>query len=681
VGGAVTRRFHKLLVANRGEIAVRILRTAHALGYATVAVHSQADADAPHVRLADEAVELGPPPAAQSYLSIERLLDAARRTGADALHPGYGFLSENADLATACADAGLVFVGPPAEAIRLMGNKRLARLAMQRAGVPCVPGVDGAEGAAQDQEDAALAREARRLGFPVMIKAAAGGGGRGMRLASREEELLEALRAARAEAEATFGSGELLLERAVAQARHVELQIFADVHGHTIHLGERDCSIQRRHQKLLEETPSPVVTPELRRRMGEAAVAAARACGYVGAGTVEFLLDAERRFFFLEMNTRLQVEHPVTELVTGLDLVAWQLDVAAGLPLPLGQEEVRPRGHAIEVRLCAEDPTQGFAPRTGVVHRWRPAAGPGVRIDAGLADGLEVGPHYDPLLAKLVAWGEDREQARRRLLRAVEKTVLLGLTSNRAFLARVLRNPRFVAGEATTGFLAEELARDPGLAARRSPPALVALGAVLLSSRERPAAGRSTPTGWRSAGRSVHGQRLRQGEAVLELSVDLSDAAAGRYRVTRGPGRGQAGGEERVELELLDDDGATCSFRAGGVRRRAEYVRLDDRLQLQAGLDELELQVEDATREPPAPPDRAHGGPVSAPMDGVVVALLVAAGDRVEAGQTLAVVEAMKMQHAVKAPVEGRVVRTLASEGAQVRARQVLVEVESSGGD
>jgi geranyl-CoA carboxylase alpha subunit len=655
------RRFHKVLVANRGEIAVRVLRSAHALGYATVAVHSEADRDALHVRLADEAVEIGPAPSRASYLSIPRILEAARRTGADAVHPGYGFLSENPEFAEACAAAGLTFVGPPGEAIRLMGNKRLAKLAMQRAGVPCVPGY---EGAAQDDET--LLREARRIGWPVMVKAAAGGGGRGMRLTLREEDLAENLRAARAEASAAFGSGELLLERALLDPRHVEVQIFADRHGHALWLGERDCSIQRRHQKLVEEAPSPVVTPELRRRLGEAAVAAARACGYVGAGTVEFLVDPERSFYFLEMNTRLQVEHPVTELVTGLDLVAWQLDVAAGLPLPLAQEQVEARGHAIEVRLNAEDPANGFLPQTGVVRRWRPASGPGVRIDTGLVEGLAVGSHYDPLLAKVIAWGRDRDEARRRLVRALEESVLLGVTTNRAFLAGVLRNPRFVAGEATTAFLAQELPRDPGLAAPATPPALFAVGAVLLAGRAAERPRDAAPPGWRSAGRSVHTLRLRQGEAVHAVEVDFAEAASGRYRV--------AWAQQRVDLELLHHDGAVAELRAGGVRRRAAYALAGDRVLLDAALAQLELV--DETQAPAARAGARHGGPIAAPMDGVVAALLVAEGDRVEKGQTLAVVEAMKMQHALKAGFHGTVLRTLAREGAQVKARQVLLELE-----
>ena len=425
--------FEKVLVANRGEIACRVLQSARSLGYRTVAVFSEADAGARHVQLADEAVCIGPATAAESYLNVPALLDACRRSGADAVHPGYGFLSENADFAAACAEAGVTFIGPPAEAIRLMGSKRLSKIAMQEAGVPCVPGYQG-----EDQSDDTLIKEAEAVGLPLMIKASAGGGGRGMRVVTEPQQIAAQLKSARQEAKSSFGNDELILERAVINPRHVEIQVFGDHHGNVIHLGERDCSVQRRHQKVVEEAPSPVVDEDLRRRMGEAAVNAAKACDYVGAGTVEFLLGADGEFYFLEMNTRLQVEHPVTELVTGQDLVAWQLRVAAGEPLPLTQEQVRLTGHAMEVRLYAEDPAQGYLPQTGPVLSWRPASGEGVRIDHGLVDGAEVGSHYDPMLAKIIAFGASRDEARRRLIRAVEDTVLMGLDDNRRFLERVM---------------------------------------------------------------------------------------------------------------------------------------------------------------------------------------------------------------------------------------------------
>ncbi|MDP6876477.1 MAG: biotin carboxylase N-terminal domain-containing protein, partial [Alphaproteobacteria bacterium] len=388
--------FTKVLIANRGEIACRIMRTAHTMGYRTVAVYSEADGDAPHVGMADQAVCIGPAPVAESYLNVPAILDAAARTGADAVHPGYGFLAENGDFARACTDAGLTFIGPSAEAIDLMGNKRLSKLRMMEAEVPCVPGYSGAE-----QDDGVLVAEGETIGFPLMVKAASGGGGRGMRLVESADDLPGAISGARSEAENAFGSGELILEKAVIEPRHVEIQVFADGHGNCVHLGERDCSIQRRHQKVVEEAPSPAVDGDLRAAMGAAAVAAARAIDYRGAGTVEFLLGADGGFYFLEMNTRLQVEHPVTEMITGLDLVAWQLDVAAGEALPLTQDEIKFAGHAIEVRLYAEDPYADFLPQTGTVVAWRPSAQ--VRVDTGIVEGQEISPFYDPMVAKVIA--------------------------------------------------------------------------------------------------------------------------------------------------------------------------------------------------------------------------------------------------------------------------------------
>ncbi|RMF12385.1 MAG: ATP-grasp domain-containing protein, partial [Candidatus Dadabacteria bacterium] len=404
---------HRVLVANRGEIAVRVMRTARRLGLKTVAVYSEADADMPHVSAADLAVCIGPPQVAASYLNVEAILDAAKRTGADAIHPGYGFLSENADFAEVCAQHGITFVGPPVEAIRLMGNKRAAKVRMIEAGVPCVPGYEG-----EDQADETLIAEAQRIGFPLMVKAAAGGGGRGMRIVHEADALPAALRSARSEAKGAFGSDELILERAVIAPRHVEIQVFGDTHGNVIHLGERDCSMQRRHQKVVEEAPSPAVDPELRAQMGEAAVRAAQACGYVGAGTVEFLLDDERNFYFLEMNTRLQVEHPVTESVTGEDLVEWQFRVADGQPLPLTQEQVELHGASIEVRLYAEDPANGFRPQTGRIEALGWPDHPDVRIDTGVGEGNEISPFYDPMIAKIISRGPDREHARRALIAA-----------------------------------------------------------------------------------------------------------------------------------------------------------------------------------------------------------------------------------------------------------------------
>ncbi|MBK6459901.1 MAG: acetyl-CoA carboxylase biotin carboxylase subunit [Myxococcales bacterium] len=445
-------RLSKVLVANRGEIAARVIRTCRKLGIRTVAVYSDADRGAPHVLAADEAVHLGASPARESYLVAEKLLAAARATGADAVHPGYGFLSENDQFSSACAEAGIVFVGPRPEAVRLMGNKRQAKLRMLAAGVPCIPGYEGA-----DQSDETLAQEALRIGLPVMVKAAAGGGGRGMRLVTAPEALAEAIRSARSEAENAFGSGELILEKAVVNARHVEIQVFADSHGNVVHLGERDCSVQRRHQKIIEECPSPAVTPALREAMGEVAVAAARAIDYLGAGTIEFLLAPTGEFYFMEMNTRLQVEHPVTELVTGTDLVAWQLAVAAGEPLPKSQAEIDWRGHAIEVRLCAEDPAREFMPQTGRIVALELPEGEGVRVDHGLAEGRDVSPFYDSMVGKLIAHGATREEARCRLVAALERLALLGVVTNKELLLHGLRHPAFASGEYDTGFVPAHL--------------------------------------------------------------------------------------------------------------------------------------------------------------------------------------------------------------------------------
>ena len=466
----MTPRFDSVLVANRGEIAVRVIRSAQQQGYRAIAVYSEADADALHVSIADEAVLIGPAPVAESYLDAERILDAARRTGAQAVHPGYGFLSENASFAAACADAGLVFIGPSADAIELMGNKAEAKRRMLDAGVPCIPGYQDT-----DQSDAALLAAGESIGVPLMVKAAAG---RGMRLVSDLDQLADALAAARSEAENAFGSGELILEKAVVEPRHVEIQVFGDSHGTIVHLGERDCSVQRRHQKVVEESPCPVMTPELRAAMGEAAVNAARSIHYAGAGTVEFLLDASGEFYFLEMNTRLQVEHPVTELVTGLDLVALQLRVAQGYPLDIAQQDVRLDGHAIEVRLYAEDTANDFLPATGRASVWQPPLGEGVRVDHGLLSGQEISPFYDPMIAKIIAWGEDRHTACRRLVRALENTVLFGVENNRRFLLDVLRRPAFVAGEATTAFIEQQF-QGSDLETLPMEPEIAALAAVL----------------------------------------------------------------------------------------------------------------------------------------------------------------------------------------------------------
>ncbi len=461
-----------LLVANRGEIAVRVMRTARALGIRTVAVYSDADEKALHVRTADQSVRIGEAPVADSYLQIERVVAAAKQCGADAIHPGYGFLSENQEFADACDQAGLIFIGPPKTAIEIMGDKAKAKRAMLAAGVPCIPGYQG-----ESQDEATLVSEAEAIGMPVMLKAAAGGGGRGMRLVDDVTQLAASMALAKSEAENAFGSGELIIEKAVLQPRHVEIQVFGDGHGNVIHLGERDCSVQRRHQKVVEESPCPVMTEELRAAMGAAAVEAARAVNYVGAGTVEFLLDQSGDFYFLEMNTRLQVEHPVTEMVTGLDLVEWQLRVARGEPLPATQDDITLTGHAIEVRLYAEEPEQGFLPSTGPIHLFSLPEGEGLRVDAGVESGDAVSPFYDAMVAKVIGYGDTREDARRRLLTGLEEGALLGLGNNRDFLIDVLDRPAFVAGEATTAFIAENYGDH--FSREETPSSVVAAAAVI----------------------------------------------------------------------------------------------------------------------------------------------------------------------------------------------------------
>lgn len=645
--------FNKILVANRGEIACRVLRTAHELGYRSVAVYSEADAEARHVQLADEAVCIGPAAVAQSYLNLEAILDAARRSGAEAIHPGYGFLSENAEFARACEAAGIVFIGPDAEAIHLMGSKRLSKIAMLAAGVPCIPGYEGAE-----QDDATLRREAERIGYPLMIKASAGGGGRGMRLVEEPDQLLEQLRTARSEALGAFGSAELILEKAVLRPRHVEIQVFGDRHGNLLYLGERDCSVQRRHQKVIEEAPCPVLDADLRRAMGEAAVKAAASVNYVGAGTVEFLLGEDGRFYFLEMNTRLQVEHPVTELVTGQDLVAWQIRVAEGHPLPLRQEQVELRGHAIEVRLYAEDAGRGFLPQTGTVLRWDPELLPGVRIDHGLVEGQAVTPFYDPMLAKLIAWGETREEARQRLLAMLAETSVGGLRTNLAFLRRILGHPAFAAAELDTGFIARH--QDDLLPAPQALPEHFWQAAAEAWLQSEPGHRRdddphspwSRNDGWRSA-------LARESDLMLRCRderrcVRLRHASPSQYRL----------------------DGDDLISRVDGVTRRSAALRRGRQLFLEWEGELLAIEAVDPIAEAEAA--HAHQGGLSAPMNGSIVRVLVEPGQTVEAGTALVVLEAMKMEHSIRAPHAGVVKALYCSEGELVEEGTPLVELDEN---
>jgi len=644
--------FAKILIANRGEIACRVMRSARALGYRTVAVYSEADRAMPHVAAADQAVPIGPSPAAASYLAIDKIIAAARRAGADAVHPGYGFLSENADFAAACAAADIVFIGPPAEAIRLMGNKAAAKRRMIAAGVPCVPGYEGTE-----QSDAALVREAQAIGFPVMVKAAAGGGGKGMRLVAAPERLADAIAAARSEAKKAFASDELILEKAIAEPRHVEIQVFADRHGNVIHLFERDCSIQRRHQKVVEEAPSPAVTPALRRAMGEAAVMAAKAIGYVGAGTVEFLLAPDGRFYFLEMNTRLQVEHPVTEMVTGLDLVEWQLRVAAGEALPLRQDEVALAGHAIEARLYAEDAHGDFLPQAGTLLAWEAPSGPGLRVDHGIAAGLAISPHYDPLLAKIIALGATREVARRRLVAALRDLIVLGIETNRRFLVDCLSHPAFAAGEVSTAFIERHL---PPAARRRPAPdaRLVALAAALIGGGTK-----RDFSHWHSSGAASSPMVLQSGET--KIALDFAEDGAGRYRVAWR-------GETRA-LEILAVDGSAVRFLADGLVETAHFAREEGTLLL--ALDGIMHRFEDVQLAARDGAGASAAGAALAPMTGTIAAVRVKAGDAVRKGQCLVILEAMKMEHEIVAPRDGTVAAVLVAPGEQVMTRKLLIEL------
>ncbi|MEM1113498.1 MAG: acetyl-CoA carboxylase biotin carboxylase subunit [Pseudomonadota bacterium] len=658
-------RFNSILVANRGEIACRVMRSASELGYRTIAVYSDADADAPHVRLADDAVRIGPGPVGESYLVIDNILAAARESGAEAVHPGYGFLSENADFARACEDAGLTFIGPSPDAIHLMGNKAEAKRRMLEASVPCVPGYEG-----EAQSEEALLEAAATIELPLMVKAAAGGGGRGMRLVAHREDLPGAIALARAEAESAFGSGELILEQAILRPRHVELQVFADSHGNVVHLGERDCSVQRRHQKVVEEAPCPVMTDELRRNMGAAAVAAARSIDYRGAGTVEFLLDESGRFYFLEMNTRLQVEHPVTELITGLDLVALQIQVAQGEALGFGQEDVQLSGHAIEVRLYTEDPSQDFLPTSGPVALWCPADGVGVRVDDGIASGQEISPYYDPMVAKVIAHGPSREIARQRLVDALKASVLFGPRHNRDFLVACLEQAAFVAGEATTAFIVEEFGESgyqeqPVSFAESAAAAVLELAlehrllfhkAVIASPELRD---------WSSAGTLISRKRYVHGETFHDLAV--MPIGGQRYEVFDS--------EQSIQVEIKELTELTATLVVDGVSQRASYLLAEPGL-LYLSMGGRAAEYRDQIPLDGQAESGSGGGSITAPMHGLLLEVRVAEGDSVALGDTVAVLEAMKMHYEITAEADGTVVAVLANAGDQVAAEALLLEIE-----
>ena len=656
----------KILVANRGEIACRILHTARAMGFRTVAVFSEADRFASHVKLADQAVCIGSATSKNAYLSSDQILQACAKTNADAIHPGYGFLSENSEFASQCMAAGICFIGPPAAAIELMGNKRIAKLAMLAAGLPCIPGYEES-----NQQDAALAEAARKIGFPLMVKAAAGGGGRGMRLVTNENELPAQLKTARSEAMNAFGSDELILEKALLHSRHIEIQIFCDQQGNAVYLGERDCSLQRRHQKVIEEAPSPYLNSQLRQRMGEAAIKAALACHYVGAGTVEFLVDEASNFYFLEMNTRLQVEHPVTELVTGYDLVAWQLDIACGHPLPVTQDEIQLSGHAIEARLYAEDPANQFMPQTGNILRWDPPQSEGIRVDSGIVQGQQITPHYDPLLAKIIASGQNRQEAIRRLLKAIQDCTLLGVATNQHFLAGLLKHPDFISGQATTCFIEQQFS-NPDCWQTMGETALThALAAIILfhqTSDQEP------PCNWSNTPMAPCPFELKLGKQLLELTVrEITDSTAQIRRFLTEQASSTNDEIKPISLGIVAINTCSVTYEYQDVQQRIEYAVSGNRVYLKTA--DRALCYQDMTHQAPEITEVAGDGQIRAPMDGAIVDIQVSTGQTVKKGDTLAVLEAMKMEQPLKANVDGCIGEINVRLGDQVKMRDLLISV------
>jgi len=660
--------FTRILIANRGEIACRVVKTARRMGVRTVAVYSEADASARHTRLADEAVLIGPPPARESYLDIARIIDAAKQTGAQAIHPGYGFLSENEAFAAACDANGIVFIGPPASAIHAMGSKSAAKALMEKAPVPLVPGYHGI-----DQDAALLKTEADRIGYPVLLKPSAGGGGKGMRVVNAPNEFAEALASCKREALSSFGDDQVLIERYVTRPRHVEIQVFADTHGNCVHLFERDCSVQRRHQKVIEEAPAPGMTDARRRAMGEAAVAAARAVGYVGAGTVEFIADQDGRFYFMEMNTRLQVEHPVTEMITGQDLVEWQLRVASGEPLPVTQEQLRIRGHAVEARIYAEDPDRGFLPSTGrLVHLAPPAESLHVRVDTGVEQGDEITPFYDPMIAKLIVWDETRDLALARMLQALAQYRIVGVANNVEFLSRLVACPAFAQADLDTGLIERERsflfpethdAPDQGYL-------IAALATLLREDAEARRVDRASgdpyspwrmSDGWRLNSLSERKLAFRFGDVERTVIVGYGDGGYTlRIDEVAVPARGELGPNGTLRAELggrrLD-----ASVVVAGEKR---HVFLDGRSYQLSRVDPLHHGSEG---------QGAEGGLV-APMPGKVIAWLAQPGVEVAKGAPLLILEAMKMEHTITAPAAGTLKSFRFAVGEQVTEGAELVD-------
>jgi geranyl-CoA carboxylase alpha subunit len=661
--------FNSILIANRGEIACRVIRTAKKLGYRTVAVYSDADAGAPHVKLADDAVRIGSGPVGESYLVPELILQAAASSGAESIHPGYGFLSENAAFAEAVESAGLVFIGPTREAIDVMGNKAESKRRMIEAGVPCVPGYEG-----HDQSDKTLIAEGLKIDLPLMVKAAAGGGGRGMRLVHDQADLANAIKLARAEAEGAFGSGELILEKAIIKPRHVEIQVFADTFGNTVHLGERDCSVQRRHQKVIEEAPCPIMTPELREKMGQSAIDAAKSVNYRGAGTVEFLLDDSGFFYFLEMNTRLQVEHPVTELITGLDLVELQISVAQGEPLDLSQDDISLEGHAIEVRLYTEDPSQDFLPASGPVDLWAPASGVGVRIDDGISTGQAISPFYDPMVAKVIGYGPTREAARLRLIGALKETVLFGTPSNKDFLIQCLDKQSFIDGAATTAFIGEEFSAADLDAAPVSflDSAVAATLDLWLENKahfQRSILVSCELKNWTIASAMVSRKQYQFGDITHDLSISPINSSADTYHVTDTAAKLGA----VIQIISMQDNKAVVLF--DGVKLVAQFMQRQ-RGQIYCSIQGRGAFFKDLIILDGVVDDAEGGGRVIAPMHGLLLEVMVSPGDKVVKGQTLAVLEAMKMHYEILAEVDGTVEEVSAVAGSQVAVDDVLIEIK-----
>ena len=676
--------FAKILVANRGEIACRVMRTARQMGIATVAVYSDADADALHVRVADEAMRIGPAAARESYLAGDRIIEAALASGAEAVHPGYGFLSENADFAEACACAGLVFIGPPPGAIRAMGSKSAAKALMGRAGVPLTPGYHG-----EEQAPDFLARESARIGYPVLIKASAGGGGKGMRRVDDPADFEAALASCQREARSAFGDDRVLVEKYVLKPRHIEIQVFADTLGNVVYLHERDCSVQRRHQKVLEEAPAPGMTPERRAAMGTAAVEAARAVGYVGAGTVEFIVDQDGAFWFMEMNTRLQVEHPVTEMITGLDLVAWQLRVACGEALPLAQAELRLEGHAIEARIYAENPAKGFLPSTGRLHHLRPpAATAQVRIDTGVEQGDEITPWYDPMIAKLIVWGADRPQALARLRQALADYRIVGVANNVEFLQRLVATRSFTNADLDTSLIEREteslfgngdsrdLSGESGVP--RDVWIVAALGCLTATSTGIAAPAPTSPwntlDGWRINGSAARRVMLQGGEESCTVRLwPMAGDSAFEVEVNRGDGLGdRVSAAARAEVEA-----GALRVTIDGHGFVAHVIRHDDAVHVYMAGRSWTLSLIDPLRAVKPSRDE-HGAGLRAPMPGKLIALLVAVGAKVVKGTPLLVMEAMKMEHTIVAPADGTVVSFRYDIGDQVNADAELLDFDAA---